>query len=115
MPRATRVTHLTDEMVLRTVYLDADLDDQLRQLAMSRKLSKAQLFREYLLDGIRAAKADPALIDKAAERDSKEPLLLRTIYLDPKVDHRLLVQAFDSRTTRNDLLRRYVRVGLRIR
>ena len=38
--------------------------------------------------------------------------MLRTVYMDPKIDDRLRVGAFDTRTSKNDLMRRYVRAGM---
>ena len=40
------------------------------------------------------------------------PLVLRTVYMDPKIDDRLRVEAFDARTRKNDFMRRYVWAGM---
>jgi hypothetical protein len=39
-------------------------------------------------------------------------LVLRTIYIDPDVDDQLRREAFDKRTSKNDLLRTYLRLGM---
>ena len=39
-------------------------------------------------------------------------LVLRTMYIDPDVDDQLRTEAFDSRTSKNDLLRKYLRLGM---
>lgn len=39
-------------------------------------------------------------------------LVLRTMYIDPDVDDELRTEAFDSRTSKNDLLRKYLRIGM---
>jgi hypothetical protein len=39
-------------------------------------------------------------------------LVLRTMYIDPDVDDELRTEAFDSRTSKNDLLRKYLRLGM---
>lgn len=39
-------------------------------------------------------------------------LVLRTIYIDPDVDDQLRTEAFDKRTSKNDLLRKYLRIGM---
>lgn len=41
-------------------------------------------------------------------------LVLRTMYIDPDVDDQLRTEAFDSRTSKNDLLRRYLRLGMEV-
>lgn len=43
---------------------------------------------------------------------SGKNLVLRTMYIDPDVDDQLRTEAFDSRTSKNDLLRRYLRLGM---
>ena len=100
-----------DAKVLRTVYIDADIDDLLHETEAQVGLSKAELFRRYLAAGIKAAKAKPTVINESVLR-SDRPLVLRSVYMDPKLDDRLRVQAFDQQTSRNDLMRRYVRLGI---
>jgi hypothetical protein len=39
-------------------------------------------------------------------------LVLRTIYIDPELDDELRKEAFDSRISKNDLYRRYLRLGI---
>jgi hypothetical protein len=103
-----------DDFVLRTVYLDRDLDDELRRRATSLGVSKAGLFRRYLAAGIKAARTQPALLTNPEEVEERQLLILRTVFLDPKVDDKLRVEAFDSRTSKNDLTRLYLRVGLAV-
>ena len=40
-------------------------------------------------------------------------LVLRTVYISPDVDDKLRVQAFDRRTSKNDLIRRYLELGMK--
>jgi hypothetical protein len=101
----------TENLVLRTVYVDPDVDDQLRDEALEKHVSKAELFRKYLVTGIKAASSQPNLLKPVVSRDS-HALVLRTVHMDPKLDDKLRVQAFDSRTSKNDLMRRYVRIGM---
>ena len=42
-------------LVLRTVYIDPDIDDQLRNEAFAGRTSKNDLFRKYLSLGMKAA------------------------------------------------------------
>lgn len=105
---------LRDDYVLRTVYIDPDLDDELRRRATSLGVSKAGLFRRYLAAGIKAARTEPTLLTNASGADDGQPLVLRTVFVDPKVDDKLRVEAFDSRTSKNDLTRLYLRLGLAV-
>lgn len=98
-------------LVLRTVYVDPDVDDQLRDEASTKKVSKADLFRKYLVTGIKAVKSQPDLLKTESPRGTPA-LVLRTVHMDPKLDDKLRVEAFDSRTSKNDLMRRYVRIGM---
>lgn len=104
----------TGNLVLRTVYVDPDVDEQLRAEALNEKVSKADLFRKYLVTGIKAVKARPDLFKTVASRGTAPTLVLRTVHMDPKLDDKLRVEAFDSRTSKNDLMRRYVRVGMSV-
>lgn len=103
---------MTDNLVLRTVYVDPDMDDQLREEAAIRGISKAELFRQYLALGMKSSKKRQGQAVGASEAVEGLPLVLRTVYMDPKIDDRLRVEAFDTRTSKNDLMRRYVRAGM---
>jgi hypothetical protein len=46
----------TKNLVLRTVYIDPDIDDELRNEAFSARTSKNDLFRRYLVLGMEAAR-----------------------------------------------------------
>ncbi len=104
---------LTENMVLRTVYVDPDVDDKLRDEALDKHTSKADLFRNYLHIGIDAAKQQPTLLQRVDAR-SGAPLVLRTVHIEPSVDNKLRVEAFNKRTSKNDLMRRYVRIGMEV-
>ena len=105
----------TGNLVLRTVYVDPDVDDQLREQAFTQRVSKADLFRRYLVTGIKAVKTHPELFKTVAPRGTAPVLVLRTVHIDPKLDDKLRVEAFDSRTSKNDLMRRYVRIGMSLK
>jgi hypothetical protein len=102
-----------DTMVLRTVYVDPDVDEQIRVVAAARGFDKADVFRRYLAVGMKAAKARPDDFEGTAAHDGP-PLIFRTVYLNAKVDDRLRVEAFDAHTSKNDLVRRYVRLGMNL-
>lgn len=40
-------------------------------------------------------------------------LVLRTVYIDPEVDDKLRNEAFEQRVSKNDLMRRYIKLGMR--
>lgn len=44
----------------------------------------------------------------------KRNLVLRTVYLDPDLDDRLTAEATATRQPKNDLFRRYLRLGIKI-
>lgn len=39
-------------------------------------------------------------------------LVLRTVYIDPDVDDALRNEAFEGRTSKNDLIRKYIKLGM---
>ena len=40
-------------------------------------------------------------------------LVLRTVYISPEVDDKLRAQAFEERKSKNDLIRRYIDLGMK--
>jgi len=100
-----------DKLILRTIYLDPAVDDLLRDRAEEREVSKAALLRSYLQAGMKAVKAGTMSLDDAPL--SENILVLRTCHIDPKVDSQLRIEAFHTPTTKNDLYRRYIALGIR--
>lgn len=45
---------------------------------------------------------------------SSPKLVLRTMYIDPDVDDRLRTMAFDKNTSKNDLLRNFLQLGMKV-
>lgn len=45
-------TAAADNMVLRTIYMPLDVDRRLREIAFSQNISKGELMRKLILDGI---------------------------------------------------------------
>jgi hypothetical protein len=43
---------------------------------------------------------------------STKNLVLRTVYISPETDDKLRAEAFDRRTSKNDLIRRYIELGM---
>ena len=71
-----------DNMVLRTVYLPIGLDRELRQLAFSRDVSKADLIRDFIrlgLGGVQQS-GEKTLADKVQELiDSREKMISKAL------------------------------------
>lgn len=101
----------TSNYVLRTVYIDEHVDRALTAHALATGQTKAAAFRRWLDLGIRVARQGQ--VRPVAAPTS--PLILKTVYLDPKVDALIRVEAFDSHVKQNDVLRRYVQAGLDVR
>lgn len=40
-------------------------------------------------------------------------LVLRTVYISPEVDDKLRTQAYEERKSKNDLIRRYIDLGMK--
>lgn len=93
-------------MVWRSVYLDPDVDAQLRAQADSEGVKQGEMFRRYLARGMELASdgaALPVLEDV--------PVALRTTYLSFSVTETLRVQAYRLRTSQMALMRQYTRLG----
>ena len=100
-----------NKLILRTIYLDPAVDDLLRDRAEEREVSKAALLRSYLQAGMKAVKAGTMSLADAPL--SENILVLRTCHIDPKVDSQLRIEAFHTPTSKNDLYRRYIALGIR--
>ncbi|WP_374550957.1 ribbon-helix-helix domain-containing protein [Sphingobium yanoikuyae] len=71
-----------DNMVLRTVYLPINLDRELRQLAFSRDVSKADLIRDFIRQGLGGVQqtGEKTLADKIQERiDTREQTISKAL------------------------------------
>lgn len=71
-----------ENMVLRTVYLPLNLDRELRQLAFSRDVSKADLIRDFIRQalGVVQLTGEQTLADKVQERiDTREKTIANAL------------------------------------
>jgi hypothetical protein len=91
-----------ENMVFRSLYVDPDVDEELQAEARRLGVSKGAMFRRYLERGMAAAA--PALLPEGQQR-----LRVRTVYLSREIDELLRSRAFDLRTSKSDLIRRYLR------
>ena len=103
---------MSSRYVLKTVYLDPDVDEWIRREAIQSNMSKAAVFRRCLAAGIKVAKSQPGLRNALSVEPNSRPLILRTIDVDAKLDDRLRVVAFDSRVDKNDLIREYLKLAI---
>lgn len=99
-----------DNFVLRTVYIDPDLDDALTAEAKTTSTPKAALFRNYLNTGYKKAHT----IKDSEILLSDNILVLRTVYLDSAFDDTLRTEAFDMHVPKNNLIRYYLRSGMNV-
>ena len=96
----------TEGMVWRSVYIDPDVDEQLRAQAKAEGVRQEEMFRRYLSRGMELASAGaarPVLADV--------PVALRTAYLPYQVTETLRVQSYRLGTSTMDLMRQYTRLG----
>ncbi|MBV8034326.1 hypothetical protein [Roseateles sp.] len=96
----------TDKMVFRSVYVDPDVDQALRAQAAESGVSKGEMFRTYLAKGMRSKRA------AGMQLDAGVTLAMRTVYLPAEVDDELRTRAFMLRTTKSDLIRKYLWAGM---
>ena len=96
-------------MVFRTVFVDSDVDRAVREQADKASVSRGEMFRRYLAQGMVLSKRGRKL---AALPSNEVPLTLRTVYLPLDVDASLQGQAFHLRTSKSDLMRQFLRMGM---
>jgi hypothetical protein len=65
-------------LVLRTVYIDPDVDDQLRNEAFAGRTSKNDLFRKYLRLGMQAAREARQAASPAAGKRTSASVIKKT-------------------------------------
>ena len=98
--------------MLRTVYIEPEVDDRLREEAQQTGMSKAELFRCYLRAGVRSVRADPDLALPQPRPVDAPPLVLRTAHVDAAIDDWLRVRAFDAHVPQSDYTRWCLAVGM---
>lgn len=99
-----------DDLVFRTVYVDPDVDVALRRQAAEDGLPKGTMFRRYLETGM-------ALAAKGRKRPPVPPaketrLCMRAVFLPSVVDATLNGRARTLKTSKTDLIRQYLRLGM---
>jgi hypothetical protein len=58
-----------DNMVLRTIYMPLDVDRRLREIAFSQNISKGELMRKFILEGIQGVdRSGQATLAEKVER-----------------------------------------------
>ncbi len=99
-------------LVLRTIYIDDFVDRELTAQSRATGLSQAELYRRWLAAGVRAVRQGRRTRTPLPVTGS--PLILRTVELDPNLDHLIRVQAFDEHLPKNEVMRQYIRIGLEL-
>lgn len=93
--------------VLRTITMQPELNDSLREMAFANKTSKEDLFSFYLRLGIQKATEDN--LRRAWQKPTR---VFRQLCFDTDVDELLHAKAKTSKKSVEDLYRHYVRLGL---
>ena len=107
-----KMTSMPANLVLRTVYLDPDVDERLRLESVASGVPKGDLFRQYLRSGIKVARSHQTSAHDALASAGREPQVLRTVFVDRKVDERLRVEAFDAGRRWSDQMNHYLRLAI---
>jgi hypothetical protein len=91
-----------DNMVLRTVYLPLGLDRELRQLAFSRDVSKADLIRDFIRQGLGVVQqtGEKTLAEKVQERIEMREKTITTALVNSKGKKTSLDRVRKSNPTR---------------
>jgi len=96
-----------DNLVLRTFYVDDDLDEQIRHWTGCSAFSSL-LFRHWLAAGMRAANGGAG---SGSPRSGEGPPVLCTAWIDARVDSRLRIEAFHRGVAKNLVAMEYLRLG----
>lgn len=52
-------------------------------------------------------------MEKSMPTSPTAKLVLRTVYIEPTIDEQLRTMAFDNRTSKNDLIRDFIKLGIK--
>jgi len=96
-----------ERMVFRSVYVDHSVDAALKAQAAEDGVAKGEMFRRYLMRGMRLKRAATLRLEAGVS------LSVRTVYLPVEVDEELRARAFALRTTKSDLIRKYLAAGMK--
>lgn len=101
---------MADNVVLRTFYIDSDIDDDNRAWVGGGCYS-SMLFRHWLAAGMRAADRGASLPPQAPQ---KLPQVLHAFRVDARIDSRLHREAFRLGISRAELVMGYLRLGKQV-
>lgn len=100
----------SDDLVFRTVYVDPDVDAALRMQAAEDGLPKGKMFRRYLETGMALAAKGRKRPAVPSAKDTR--LCMRTVFLPSAVDAALARRALALKTSKMDLIRQYLKMGM---
>ncbi|WIT12267.1 hypothetical protein PFX98_01295 [Paucibacter sediminis] len=95
-------------LVLRTFYVDRDLDDAICACDEHYRF-RFELFRRWLVAGMRSA---GDCVENVAPSASGRPPVVRTVWIDARIDSQLRREAFHSGDAKNLIAMKYLRVGM---
>lgn len=96
-------------LVLLTVNVDPDVDEALRTQAAQSGKSKGEMFRCYLTAGMARAQRRR---ERTVLLRNDIRLCMRTVYLPHHLNTKLRVLAFELGTSKTDLIRRFLQLGM---
>lgn len=103
---------MRDNMVLRTFYIDSDIDDENRAWLDGDVGSySSMLFRHWLSAGMKAADRGTPLPPQTPQ---KLPQVLHAFRVDARMDSRLHREAFRLGVPRAELVMGYIRLGKQV-
>jgi hypothetical protein len=98
-----------EKLVFQSIYVEPDVDEALRAQAAKAGASKGDMFRRYLRVGMVQARRRGFHV---ASPDASQRLTVRSVYVPAELDEALRAKAFDMNTTKGELIRQFLRVGM---
>lgn len=99
---------VADNLVLCTFHVDRDLDDAICACDEGYRF-RFELFRRWLVAGMRSP---GDRVQEIAPHADGHPPVLRTVWIDARIDSQLRREAFHSGDSKNGIAMGYLRVGM---
>ena len=101
---------VADNLVLRTFYVDSELDDAICACDEGYRF-RFELFRRWLVAGMRSA---GSCAQNVAPPANRHPPVVRTVWIDARIDSQLRREAFRSGDSKNGIAMRCLRIGMQV-